>query len=263
MCITPMFRREYNVNVPCGRCPECVKRRVSQWSVRLQKEADVSTSAFFVTLTFSTHTVPISQNGYMTLDKEPLQLFFKRLRKRSYQKIKYYAVGEYGGKFKRPHYHIILFNATEKAICDSWALGQIHIGKVEPASIAYCFKYISKDKTIKQHQNDDRVKEFSLMSKGIGKCYTDDPKNIQWHHNNLEERYYVPIRGGDKASMPRYYRDRIYNSEQFGYLKGVLEQNAFEKQDEINKKYSSYHMAQYHMQEFKKMHQSSLKENIK
>lgn len=257
-----MYRREYNVNVPCGRCPVCVKRRVSQWSVRLQKEADVSTSAFFVTLTFDTQNVPISKNGYMTLEKRPLQLFFKSLRKRSYEKIKYYAVGEYGGKFKRPHYHVILFNATEKAICESWTNGQVHLGKVEPASIAYCFKYISKDKTIKQHQNDDREKEFSLMSKGLGKCYIDDKNNIAWHHADLEERYFIPIRGGDKASMPRYYRERIYNSEQFGYLKGHLEKISQEKEDELHAKYSNYHIAQLHQAQFRKMHQSSLKENI-
>lgn len=262
MCITPMYRREYNVNVPCGRCPECVKKRVSSWSCRLQKEADVSTSAFFVTLTFSTQHVPISKNGYMTLCKEELQKFFKRLRKRNYIKLKYYAVGEYGGKFKRPHYHIILFNATEESICKAWEKGQVHLGKVEPASIAYCFKYISKDKTLKQHKNDDRLKEFSLMSKGLGKCYIDDKTNLEWHIADLDNRYYIPIRGGDKASMPRYYRNKIYNSEQFGHLKGVLEQNAFEKQDEQNKKYSSYHIAQLHMQQFKKMHKSSLKENI-
>jgi len=258
-----MFRREYNVNVPCGRCPECVKRRVSQWSVRLQKEADVSTSAFFVTLTYGTEHVPISNNKYMTLKKEDLQDFFKRLRHHTTEKIKYYAVGEYGGKFKRPHYHIILFNSREEHVCKAWTIGQVHFGKVEAASIAYCFKYISKDKTIKQHKNDDRLREFSLMSKGLGKCYVEDKTNVQWHLADLDNRYYVPIRGGDKASMPRYYRDRIYNSEQFGHLKGVLEQNAFEKQDEINKKYSSYHMAQYHIQQFEKMHKSSLKENIK
>ena len=25
--------------------------------------------------------------------------------------LKYYAVGEYGGQTKRPHYHIVIFNA--------------------------------------------------------------------------------------------------------------------------------------------------------
>lgn len=253
MCITPMFRREYNVNVPCGRCPVCVKKRVSSWSVRLLKEADVSTSALFVTLTYSTEHVPISKNGWMTLEKTDLQKFFKRLRKHHDQKIKYYAVGEYGTKFHRPHYHVILYNASAEAVCKSWSIGSVHIGSLTPASTGYTLKYISKEKKTKKH-NDDRKPIFSVMSKGLGKCYIEDEKNIRFHNNSLDDRYYVPAGNGVKASMPRYYREKIYTKEQFGHLKGVLEKNAMEKEAELHKKYSSWHIAQLHMNQFKKMH---------
>lgn len=263
MCITPMWRREYQVNVPCGRCPVCMKKRVSSWSVRLLKEAEVSTSALFVTLTYDTQYVPITRNGWMTLQKTDLQNFFKRLRyyerkKNNPQTVKYYAVGEYGGKTSRPHYHAIIFNASEYGIADAWRsergdeIGHIHYGKLTPASAGYTLKYISK-KIKDRKPNDDRKDVFAIMSKGIGKWYTEDQRNIRWHISSLDDRYYIPAGAGVKASMPRYYRDRIYTPEQFGYLKGVLEKNANEKMEELHKEYSSYHIAQMHIQQFNKM----------
>lgn len=33
----------------------------------------------------------------------------------------------------------------------------------------------------------------------------------QWHKNDLENRMYVNTLDNKKASMPRYYKDKIYN----------------------------------------------------
>ena len=52
-----------------------MKRRTSGWSFRLVKEGERSNSALFVTLTYDTAFVPITKNGYMTLDKKDLQKF--------------------------------------------------------------------------------------------------------------------------------------------------------------------------------------------
>lgn len=46
---------------------------------------------------------------------------------------------------------------------------------------------------------------------------------IQWHKNDLPGRVYCNLPDGKKKSMPRYYRDKIYNSEERGYLKGEFE----------------------------------------
>lgn len=111
----------------------------------------------------------------MDLSKRDIQLFLKRLRKAheshrgQMQPIKYYAVGEYGGITGRPHYHIILFNADIELIQDAWQNGQVHYGKVSGASVGYTLKYMTKPSRIPMHRNDDRTKEFSLMSKGLGK----------------------------------------------------------------------------------------------
>lgn len=175
------------------------------------QEYKVSNSAQFLTLTYDTLKVPITNKGYMNLSKRDLQLFFKRLRKRhgKNSNIRYYACGEYGSKTFRPHYHIILFNANRDFISPAWDLGHIHYGDVNEASTGYTLKYINKEKRIPIHQNDDRQKEFSLMSKGLGKNYIS--KNmVKWHKNDLENRFYCALKDGKKIAMPRYYKDKIY-----------------------------------------------------
>lgn len=224
------------MNLPCGKCYECKARRVSNWSYRLLRECDVSTSAYFVTLTYNVDSVSLTQKKWMTLVKADVQKFMKRLRKQSKgaKPLKYYLCGEYGGKFYRPHYHIILFNATLKSLageftkaiergiialdgktpikCPSWKHGTITLGQVTEASVGYTLKYISKPKRIPLHKNDDRLPEFSLMSKGLGKHYIAEMR--KWHWSDLKDRMYVSLPGGKKASMPRYYRDKIYTEEQ-------------------------------------------------
>ena len=49
------------VPVPCGRCPECLKRRASMWSFRLRKEEERSANALFITLTYAPEHVPLSK----------------------------------------------------------------------------------------------------------------------------------------------------------------------------------------------------------
>lgn len=171
-CITPFSVRHkitgQQIVVPCGKCPACFARRVSQWSYRLMQEEKESISSHFITLTYDTNHVFITNNGYMSLHKRHTQLFFKRLRKNPKnhdRKIKYYLVGEYGGKTQRPHYHIILFNADVSTIQESWLQGAIHYGTVSGASIGYTLKYISKKGKMPMHKGDDRIPQFALMSK--------------------------------------------------------------------------------------------------
>lgn len=107
----------------------------------------------------------------MSLNKRDVQLFLKRLRKSHKDPnspIKYYAVGEYGGRSRRPHYHIIAFSTDISKVQPAWGLGNVHYGTVNGASIGYTLKYITKPKTVPKHMNDDREPEFSLMSKNWG-----------------------------------------------------------------------------------------------
>lgn len=225
--------------VPCGKCPACYARRVSQWSFRLVQEDKVAISSHFITLTYDTNNVPITQAGFMGLDKRDLQLFFKRLRKRHDRsvRIRYFAVGEYGGKSMRPHYHVILFNADIKLIDQAWSLGMVHYGTVTGASIGYCMKYISKPSKIPLHKNDDRKKEFAIMSQGLGITYLS-PSMVKWHLSDGPNRMYVTTLDGKKIGMPRYYKNKIYSDSQrraYGYSarKKMLEKLYKLEEDEM------------------------------
>ncbi len=226
-CLTPFPKRNQITGewmaLPCGKCPNCMKRRTSGWSFRLIKEGEVSETALFITLTYDTKYVPLTKNGFMTLKKRDIQTFMKRLRKDSERKLKYYVCGEYGGKRNRPHYHLIIFNADPEKVEKAWSyyeaggrrsiIGSIFIGQVTDASIGYTLKYMQKQGKIPMHKNDDRQKEFSLMSKGLGANYITEQMK-RWHFNDLENRLYVPLKEGKKIAMPRYYKDKIYSETQ-------------------------------------------------
>ena len=162
----------------------------------------------------------------MSLNKSDLQKFFKRLRKLSSSRIRYYACGEYGGKGWRPHYHIILFNSDAEHVARAWSLdgkplGDVHYGTVTEASVGYTLKYITKAPRIPVHINDDREREFSLMSKGLGSNYLTD-RMVDYHlgigapdqQEAINQRMNCTIAGGKKIAMPRYYKDKIYNKLQ-------------------------------------------------
>lgn len=239
MCITPLIRKKKftgeNVPVPCGRCPECIARRTSGWSFRLMEEDKRAFSALFVTLTYDTDHVPITKKGYMTLCKRCVQLFFKRLRKlEPNMRLKYYVAGEYGSERMRPHYHIILFNARESTVRKAWQKGDIDCGTVTGASIGYVLKYMCKEKKIPLHRNDDRIPEFSLMSKGLGKSYLTD-EMVKWHHEDINNRMYCNVEN-KKITMPRYYKNKIYTDLERDYISRNQVDRAREKKLEEEKK---------------------------
>lgn len=217
-----------SVPVPCGRCPPCKKRRVDGWVFRLLQEEKRSSAAKFVTLTYAPHSVPVSSHGFMTLDKSDLQKYFKRLRKAlPGVNIKYYACGEYGSQNHRPHYHAIIFNvADDNAIFHAWsldgkAIGQVQIGTVTGDSIAYTMKYIDNSTWKMKHGRDDRVPEFAVMSKGLGDNYVT-PAIIDYHHDDYS-RLYLTVPGGFRVAMPKYYKDRIYNADDGGHQRWLIQ----------------------------------------
>lgn len=178
MCITPFKIRnkehDGTVCVPCGKCPQCLKRRASGWSFRLMQHEKSAFSSWFVTFTYNNDSVPVSPNGFMSLERAAVQRYFKRLRKLHGHSnlVKYFVVGEYGTRTDRPHYHAIIFNSKPELIEAAWSLdkkpiGQVHFGSVTGASVGYTLKYMCKPGKIPLHRNDDRVPEFCFMSKGL------------------------------------------------------------------------------------------------
>lgn len=197
------------IPVPCGRCYDCRMRTVNQWAFRLQQEDLNSISSLFVTLTYNTDYVPITNCGYMSLNYRDVQLFWKRLRKSMLPTpLKYFVVGEYGTKKMRPHYHAIIFNSNEELIAKAWHAGEYHIGQVTGASIAYTLKYMMKDSKIPMHHKDDREKEFRKMSKGLGENYLSD--EIQKFHKQRPNDLFIRTGKDHLIAMPRFYRNKLW-----------------------------------------------------
>jgi hypothetical protein len=205
----------------------------------------------------------------MNLDLQDLQKFFKRLRKRTNENIKYYAGGVYGSQKKRPHYHIILFNANQEHIISSWTInnkpiGSCHIGDVSSASIGYTLKYMCKESKIPMHQNDDRKKEFAVMSKGLGQNYLTN-QMIKWHKNDILNRMYVPIEDGKKIAMPRYFKDKIYNEDEKDKINEHMGKIGELEDQKLLQLYGSEYekdriQVEQALRQFKKMYKDSEKE---
>ena len=181
---SPKFIAEYLMPLRCGKCFACRLFHASCWATRVVLERTQYTKSAFVTLTYDPKFLP--KDG--SVHKKEVKNFLKRLRYYlGDRKIRYFAVGEYGTKSLRPHYHLIIFNLcfTEKKIIDkAWSLkgvklGHTYLGDVTNQSARYCTEYCVK----KWNKNNDRrpadlEPEFMLSSRdkpgGIGASAIDE-----------------------------------------------------------------------------------------
>ena len=146
------------------------------------------------------------------LVKSDLQKHFKRLRKHlEPRSLKYFAVGEYGS-LGRPHYHYLVFYKGSldrfkllQLIKDDWKFGFSKVLPVRGAQ-GYVTKYV-----LKFDKREFLVSPFSMISQGLGIDYLSDSIKL-FHRRNLQSFAIKP--GGFKITLPRYYKDKIFNDHQ-------------------------------------------------
>lgn len=155
----------------CGQCLACRVNRRRIWQTRMELELRFHECASFVTLTYAPEHYPSDSS----VKKRDLQLFLKRLRFAvEPAKIRYFAVGEYGEKSGRAHYHAVLYGVPmtdQKLIADSWGLGLVHVGEANTKTMGYIAGYVTKKLTRKDDPRlAGREPEFGLCSRkpGIG-----------------------------------------------------------------------------------------------
>jgi len=133
--------------------------------------------ACFVTLTYSPEHLPESDkypNG--NLVKTDLVKFNKRFRKYYNSKygkreIRFFAVGEYGDKSERAHFHIVFFGvdalSAESIVKKAWTFGHSMIAPIDEKGnrLKYTVGYTIKKMTNEKAMGDDRQPEFTLMSR--------------------------------------------------------------------------------------------------
>ena len=193
--------------VPCGKCAFCTATKRSDWALRLHYESKQHEQRRFVTLTYADSHL-VWKNGVSQLSKKHLQEWFREVRRPGY-KVRYYAVGEYGSRTYRPHYHVLLFGSvSDDHLRRCWPHGHVHIGTVTDASVMYCLGYIVNGKGWKMRTN--RVPPFSLMSlrPGLGHGYLTDAMK-EWHRSGRKN---YAILDGQRRHLPRYYKTKIFSA---------------------------------------------------
>lgn len=196
----------YHFMVPCGRCAFCAVQKRSDWALRLHYEAKKHIGSRFVTLTYADAHL-VWKDGKSQLSKSHLQEFFREYRRDGY-KMRYYAVGEYGSKTFRPHYHILMFgDIDEERVRKKWPYGHVHVGHITTASVMYCLGYVCNSKAagMKHH----REPPFTLMSRrpGLGANYLTK-EMIAWHQSGLKN---YAVLDNQKRHLPRYYKEKIFS----------------------------------------------------
>lgn len=284
--------------VPCGHCIPCRINKTAQWNIRLQYELQDWIYSSFVTLTYNDDNLPKD----MSLHKEHLQAFIKRLRYYYPDDFKYYSVGEYGelelkychpldselcrlGKIKyhgRPHYHLIIFgmkpfdDVSKNAVWESWKqcdkeliFNDEHksVANAEYDSINYVTDYVQKKQYsvngFKEYGNS--MPPFAIMSKGLGL------------HGFMQDMESVKRQGfinlhGIKFPIPRYFCDKfgIQSSMNIGddvYRQFCIDYGLVEKAnlESLDKLSTLHHINWYQQQIFEKYpeHLSEIQKNLR
>lgn len=260
--------------VPCGKCESCRIDHSRDWATRVFHEMQVSRIGCFLTLTIDDkHMI---REGFTRIEnkkevyyppysiyKRSLQLFLKRLRKAislkegrkvHHQKFRYLGCGEYGEKYLRPHYHMVImgYDFPDKKYWQSstsgmpiyrsrllekcWPYGFSSIGEANWQTAAYIARYtLKKRKDPQAYQRIDPETgewtelrpEFLIMSKGIGKDW--------WKKYRCDtDKDYLIVDGDKTVRVPRYYdklRERS-DPESLADIKAAREIEALQRQEE-------------------------------
>lgn len=251
------------LDLPCGKCIHCQMAKRKDMTTRLSNEISLyGDNCCFITLTYDDDNIPttcfrplkdsnkivergVSALPVQTLLPSDVQKFIKRLRRhleyvpKSPRKrkgrdhvttpIRYFAVGEYGGKTARPHYHLLIFGwrpsdmfyhsarkgnivYRSKQIEKLWTFGFSTVQPCGAGVSRYCARYVTKkfvsDSKKFEPCQDSFFPEFFLQSVrngGIGAPFFDR------YCKEILLRGYVTYRQGDtvlKARIPTYYYRR-------------------------------------------------------
>lgn len=214
-----------NLSLPCGRCLGCRTARAKEWGERCRHEAACHEHNIFATLTYDEAHCPSE------LKPDHLAEFIRSLRQavrrgdpafisNPASSVRYFASGEYGDLYGRPHYHAILFNLgcveqtkvgadlwINERLTALWGRGEIKCGSVTGRSASYVAGYTSKKLGC---DADGVVRQPPFI-----RCSRKPGIGLPWVRTFAED-----LRGGavvtaDGGTMPlpRYYRKLLAGSQ--------------------------------------------------
>lgn len=232
MCVSPYIARRKDgspVAVPCGHCLQCLRDFQKQWTFRLSQEVKRTVLPLFITLTYNDAHVPLGEDEYGNIEtvlvKSDFQRFMKRFRRYNSELTKdcrYFAIGEYGSRKNRCHFHAVLVlpNITSLDLINrprlvmrklhdivkkSWTIngeeiGFVKVNRCEEHQIQYVCKYLNK-----LDARPHLVKPFRLMSRSIGLNFLSS-QMVNYYLTTFDR---TVVNGKARINLPRYYRDKL------------------------------------------------------
>lgn len=267
--------------LPCGQCMACRLNKSRDWATRCVLEAKTHAENCFITLTYDEEHLP--SDG--SLQKADFTNFIKRLRKNTGDKIRYFACGEYGSLYHRPHFHACLFGwrpsdlvlyscrsgcnlYLSETVSKAWqGRGYVTVGDVTFESAAYVARYVTKkiNGSLAEEHYQGRQPEYTVMSRrpGIGAPF------FEKYSEDIYGKDFIVIRDNIKCKPPAYF-DRIYDNY---YGDGAFEEIKDNRLAKSFKKFSQSDVTEYSLNRivnrarykelnFKKRFSRSLEEEI-
>lgn len=174
------------------------------------------------------------------LDKSDLQCFFKRLRYYfSYNKVKfkdvqseklrYYAVGEYGSTTFRPHYHLLLWFSSdlqaskiEESLLKAWKFGIVDFSPVRSSASSYVASYVNCVANLPSIYKFKPFRQFSICSKcpPIGSLLHSDEEVFKIFYGASCVR---PIFDASKTTPSYVSLDPYFEFKLFPKIKGFYD----------------------------------------
>lgn len=220
------------IEVPCGICASCQRRRLNGYRIRLLAEMSCWQRNAFLTLTFNPAYLEYLDKECDSNYNKPVLQFLDNLRKKYGKGIRHWFVCEFGSLHGRPHYHGILFNLppglTADQIIDTWNRhrqgsrkkkksqwdfapsdrGIAYIGnRCDSQTAHYITKYLTKEWSY------GRVVPRIISSKGLGLSYIT-PEQVAAHHRDGKLHPYITTSNDYVVPLPRYYKERIFTKQE-------------------------------------------------
>lgn len=250
---TPKSPEDSPLELPCGHCILCRQEHARQWAIRITHEAQLHEENSFITLTYSDNTAPKDGN----LNYSHLQKFWKRLRK-ELGPLSYYAVGEYGDKTNRPHYHACIFGHaflknrviiretptllwTSPTLYKAWGMGNVSVGALNFQTAVYTASYVTKklgyQKRYVQLDVDTGELKDMIQPRAFMSLNPAIAKNWLAQYGKYVYDYDQVVINGKPQKPPKYYDEwlRKTNEQHHKSIKEKRTQQAVKRTPEENR----------------------------
>lgn len=218
------------VNVPCGKCIECRKKKARNWAIRLNEELPQYQYKYMVTLTFTDKAMSEIIGKVPNIDDDNtlptygIRHMLERWRKDHKKSLRHFFITELGHEgTERIHAHGIIFSDEPlefkeierkkggiMAEWQYWKYGHVFVGDyVNERTINYITKYITKIDS-----DHPTFEGLVLCSPGMGKAFKESGIAKLYKYTPGQSKLTYALKNGLKMPLPTYYKNYFYNEEE-------------------------------------------------